>query len=105
MGALVALTFYLPVCASEYGVASWYSTGSRTASGTPFRPDGISCAHKTLKFGTKIRVTDLHTKHSIVCVVNDRGPFVRGRIVDLSRGAAKLLGMHGIAIVKLETML
>lgn len=94
------------VALAETGVASWYQYGSRTANGERFRPDGISCAHRRHKFGTLLRVTDLRTGRSIVCRCNDRGPFVRGRIIDLSRGAARRLGIlvRGTARVRVTVL-
>jgi rare lipoprotein A len=90
-------------------MASWYGLeeeGRATASGEPMDPERFTAAHKTLPFGTLIRVTDLDTDRSVMVVVNDRGPFVDGRIVDLSYGAAKALGMarRGVAPVRLEVM-
>lgn len=81
------------------GKASWYSEGKRTATGARYNPDGVSCAHRDYPFGTLLEVTDLRTRRSITCPVNDRGPFIRGRIVDLSRGAARQLGMIQAGIV------
>lgn len=97
----VALTISLAApAAAQSGKASWYSMGHRTASGERYRPDGVSCAHRTFKFGTRLRVTDLATGRSITCRVNDRGPFISGRIVDLSRGAARLLGITGRGVAR-----
>lgn len=66
---------------------SYYATGSTTASGESFDPDGLTAAHKTWKFGTKVRVTNLANGKSVVVRVNDRGPYVSGRCIDLARGA------------------
>lgn len=89
---------------SETGMASWYGSesGSKTAMGTRFWPEGVSAAHKTLPLPSKVRVTNLHNGRSIVLVVNDRGPFKRNRIIDLSRGAARKLGLRGLARVKVD---
>lgn len=76
-------------------VASWYSSGRRTASGQHFNPNGFSVAHRTLPFGTKIHLTNPRTGKSIVAIVNDRGPFVRGRGLDVSKGGARALGFIG----------
>lgn len=81
------------------GKASYYWQGQRTANGEAFKPDGISCAHKTLPFNTRIRVTNLNNGKSVVCRVNDRGPFIAGRVVDLSRGAARVVNMTGAGVV------
>jgi rare lipoprotein A len=89
---------------AQTGKASWYSSGYRTANGERFRPDAVTCAHRSYPFGTSLRITDLSTGRSISCRVTDRGPFVRGRIVDLSRGAARLLNIvsRGTAPVHIE---
>jgi rare lipoprotein A len=89
---------------SEIGIASWYGSesGSKTAMGTRFLPDGISAAHKTLPLPSKVRVTNLHNGRSVVVVVNDRGPFKKNRIIDLSQGAARKIGMNGLAKVKVD---
>ena len=83
------------------GIASYYWQGTRTANGERYYPDRVSCAHRTAPFGSYLRVTNAKTGRSITCRVNDRGPFVKGRIVDLSRGAAKQLGIinRGLARV------
>lgn len=89
---------------SESGIASWYGSesGNRTAMGTPFKPHGLTAAHKTLPLPCKVRVTNLHNGRSIVVLVNDRGPFKRHRLIDLSHGAAKKIGINGLARVKIE---
>ncbi|NOT13057.1 MAG: septal ring lytic transglycosylase RlpA family protein [Methylococcaceae bacterium] len=89
---------------SEYGIASWYGSesGNRTAMGSRFRPNGLTAAHKTLPLPTKVRVTNLRNGRSVDVLVNDRGPFKKGRVIDLSHGAAKQIGLHGVAKVKIE---
>lgn len=89
---------------SEVCVASWYGaeSGNKTASGERFRPEGVSCAHKTRPLGSTVTVTSLATGRSISCRINDRGPFIRGRCIDLSHGAARSLGMGGLARVRVE---
>ena len=82
------------------GLASFYSTGKVTANGERYNPSGISCAHRHLPFGTQLRVTDTRTGKSISCRVNDRGPYIKGRIVDLSYGAAQELGITGRGVAK-----
>jgi rare lipoprotein A len=90
---------------AECGVASVYWEGSRTASGERFKPDGISAAHKTLPFGAMVVVRNQKTGAAIRVRINDRGPFVRGRIIDLSRGAARAFGMGaGLASVCIEVV-
>jgi rare lipoprotein A len=88
------------------GVASFYSSGSRTASGEAFNPNELTAAHRTLPFGTKLRVTNVATGQSVTVRVNDRGPFVPGRVVDVSHSAAESLGMtgKGVAKVKLDVV-
>lgn len=93
----------------ETGVASWYGpgfAGRPTASGEPFRPGRRTCAHPDLPFGTVLRVERLDTGARVRVVVNDRGPFVHGRVVDLSRRAARRLGMidDGLARVELTVV-
>lgn len=83
---------------TETGVASWYGEpfhGRTTASGERYDMEELTCAHKTLPFGTYVRVENLDNGRSITLKVNDRGPFVDGRIVDVSRKAARELGMMG----------
>jgi len=92
---------------TQVGKASFYSkraTGTRTASGERLHHDSMTCAHRTYPFGTLLNVTHLGNGRSVVVRVNDRGPFVRGRIIDLSHGAARELGMirQGIADVLVE---
>ena len=76
----------------EVGIASWYGPGfdgNYTANGEIYDMEGVSAAHKTLPFGTIVRVVDLESDNSIIVRINDRGPFVDGRIIDLSKGAAR----------------
>jgi len=86
----------------EYGVASWYEIGRRTANGERFNPDSLTAAHRKLPFGTRVRVVEPRKGRSVVVRINDRGPFVRNRILDLSRGAARALGLTGIASVTIH---
>ena len=91
----------------QTGIASFYAkraTGSRTANGERLHHDSLTCAHRTHPFGTRLKVTDLATDQTVVVRVNDRGPFVRGRIIDLSWGAARALGIlaKGLAKVTIE---
>jgi rare lipoprotein A len=74
------------------GRASWYALHSRTASGERMNPAAMTAAHRTLPFGTRIKVTNRNNGKSVVVRINDRGPFVKGRVLDLSRGAARQLG-------------
>jgi rare lipoprotein A (peptidoglycan hydrolase) len=86
------------------GTASWYHEGSQTANGERYRPDGISAAHKTLPFGTRVLVRNQRTGRTVTVRINDRGPFIKGRIIDLSRGAKRVLGMDGLASVCLTVL-
>ena len=105
---LTALILSLSAWAqTQTGKASYYSkkwTGRRTASGERVHHDSLTCAHKTYPFGTLLRVTNQRNGLQVVVRVNDRGPFGRGRIVDLSWGAAKAIGMlaAGVASVTVE---
>ncbi|MDZ5448971.1 septal ring lytic transglycosylase RlpA family protein [Labrys sp. ZIDIC5] len=93
-----------PAFGGQTGIASWYGreSGRRTANGERFPTSERTCAHRSARFGSHLRVTVLATAHSVVCRVNDRGPFIRGRIVDLSPAAARAIGMSGLAVVRIE---
>lgn len=81
------------------GTASFYNQPGKVASGGNYHPYQYTCAHRTLPFGTKLRVTDRKTKRSVVVTVNDRGPFVGGRNLDLSLAAARALGMTARGLI------
>ena len=86
------------------GKASFYAySGGKTASGAPYRPRGLTAAHRTLPFGTRLKVTDLKSGRHVQVTVTDRGPFVRGRVLDLSRGAAQALGMVNRGVIQVRT--
>ena len=89
---------------AESGVASVYSTesGSHTATGARLDPGGMTAAHRTLPFGSRVRVTNPRNGKSVVVTINDRGPFVRGRIIDLTPAAAHVLGFCCVGQVTLE---
>jgi rare lipoprotein A len=88
---------------AESGVASIYAySGEKTANGERANPRGLTAAHKTLPFGTKVRVTNKRNGKSVVVRINDRGPFVRGRVIDLTPAGAQALGFSGLAPVTLE---
>ena len=94
---------------AEVGMASFYGRrfqGRRTASGDRYDMRALTCAHRTAPFGARLRVTDLETGKSVVVRVNDRGPYAKGRVVDLSLAAAKELGMvhRGVARVRVERL-
>jgi rare lipoprotein A len=94
-----------PVSAyAESGGASWYGSGYRTANGERFNPNGMTAAHRSLPFGTRVRVENHRTGRSVIVRINDRGPFVRGRIIDLSRGSARALGVSGTSYVSLHVL-
>jgi rare lipoprotein A len=107
---LAATLFFTTSCArkiTEAGKASYYADkfqGRKTASGEVFRQQRMTAAHRTLPFGTKVKVTNLANGRTIKVKVNDRGPFVAGRIIDLSRKGAGKLGMvnAGVANVKIS---
>ncbi|MGA2057835.1 MAG: septal ring lytic transglycosylase RlpA family protein [Bradyrhizobium sp.] len=88
------------------GVASFYTEGQQTASGEKFDTNDLTAAHPTLPFGTRLRVTNVATGRSVTVRVNDRGPYIPGRIVDVSHSAANALGMveSGVAKVKLDVV-
>lgn len=91
----------------QVGMASWYGRyfqGKKTANGESYDMNGLTCAHRSLPLGSWIRVTNLKNRKSVFVRVNDRGPVPENRIIDLSYGAAKAVGINGIAKVKLETL-
>jgi rare lipoprotein A len=95
-----------PARHSSYGLVSYYSYGGQTASGEQFDPGKMTAAHRTLPFGTRLQVTNLDSGRSVVVRINDRGPFIKGRVVDVSYEAAKKLELldSGIAKVKVEVI-
>ncbi len=94
----------VPMTASaQSGIASVYS-GGRTASGGRASPTALTAAHRTLPFGTLVRVTNERSGRSVVVRINDRGPFVRGRIIDLTPAGAHALGFSGLARVRLTVV-
>ncbi len=104
---IVALCLHCPtLCAQQIGIASYYAktVKSKMANGERYHKDSMICAHRTHPFGTLLKVTHLKNQKSVVVRVTDRGPFGRGRIVDLSYGAAEKLDMirAGLAKVKVE---
>lgn len=101
-----AITAAAPLAAAKTVVASYYYHGHTTANGERFNPDGLTAAHKTLPFNTKVKVTNITNGKSVVVRINDRGPFSPGREIDLSRGAARRIDMikQGVAEVSMEQM-
>jgi rare lipoprotein A len=112
--ALIALTisigqfspFHLTdtLAQTRTGLASVYSTesGSRTASGQKLNPTALTAAHRSLPLGSKVTVTNKSNGRSVVVTINDRGPFVRGRVIDVSPAAARALGFSGLTPVSLR---
>ncbi len=101
---LVISTIAMPVVASaQTGIASIYS-GGRTANGEHARASGLTAAHRTLPFGPMVRVTNQRSGRSVVVRINDRGPFIRGRVIDLMPAAAHALGFSGLAPVTLAVV-
>jgi rare lipoprotein A len=96
------------VTSSQTGMASYYGSesGSQTASGARFNPRAMTAAHRSLPFGTKVRVTNKRNGKSVIVTINDRGPFIRGRIIDLSTSAAGVIDMRsaGVAPVLVERL-
>ena len=94
-----------PAAAGETGIASVYSheSGSGTASGQKLNGGALTAAHRTLPFGSKVKVTNKRNGHTVVVTINDRGPFRRGRVIDVTPAAARGLGFSGLTQVTLET--
>ena len=102
---LFAIASTVQMARAESGLASVYGNEHgqwRRADGKRFIPSQIVCAHKHRKLGSVVRVVNLETGRSIMCPIRDRGPYIRGRILDLSTGAARALGVHGLAKVRVE---
>jgi rare lipoprotein A len=97
---VVMLFAVSPFAKAQSGIASVYArSGGRTASGEPIAPGALTAAHRTLPFGSFVRVTNRRNGRSVIVRINDRGPFVPGRIIDLSPAAAQALGFSGLAPV------
>src|SRR5215203_2536582 len=91
----------------QTGAASWYGPGfhgKKTANGERFNTHALTAAHKTLPFGTKVRVTNESTGKSVVVRINDRGPYAQGRVIDLSKAAADAVGILGVGTVTLAKL-
>src|SRR5271169_1371773 len=101
---LVISTIAMPVVASaQTGIASIYS-GGRTTNGEHARASGLTAAHRTLPFGTMVRVTNQRSGRSVVVRINDRGPFIRGRVIDVTPAGARAIGMDGLAPVTVSVV-
>jgi rare lipoprotein A len=90
---------------SEVGLASWYGPGfrrRRTADGERFNTNGLTAAHRSLPLGAEVKVTNLENGRSVIVRINDRGPYLRGRIIDLSAAAARALGMRADGLVRVR---
>ena len=98
--------FEAEAAGSQCGRASWYKMGHTTASGEKMNANALAAAHRSLPFGTKVRVENLANGRSVVVRINDRGPFTGGRVIDVTRGAAERLGMisSGVARVKVTVV-
>ncbi len=104
LSALVSSTIAMPTIASaQSGIASVYSEGP-TATGERVVASGMTAAHRTLPFGTMVRVTNTSNGQSVVVRINDRGPFVKGRIIDLTPGAAHAIGIAGLGSVTVDVV-
>lgn len=104
---IFALTANTANAKSMIGIASFYWQDQKTANGEQFRKHDLTAAHRTLPFGTLVRVTRLSNGKKVTVRINDRGPFVKGRIIDLSLGAANKIGLNkkaGLTKVKIEVV-
>ena len=107
-GCAIGAGIESPAAASEYdrtGKASWYGKryhGRTTASGVPYDMHAMTAAHRSLPFGTRVRVTNLANRRSVVLTINDRGPYAGRRIIDVSRRAAEILGMVTAGVVRVR---
>jgi rare lipoprotein A len=96
---------FIATTRAETGIASVYAyDGEKTASGERANPRALTAAHRTLPFGTSVKVTNKRNGRTVIVRINDRGPFVRGRVIDLTPAAAQRLGFGGLARVSLNTM-
>lgn len=104
LAALFLCLFFVTPAGADtiYCYASYYWQGQKTATGENYKPDGMTCAHKTIRFGTMLKVTNLRNGKSTTCRVNDRGPYIAMRCIDLSRGAARAVGMLEAGVVPVE---
>src|SRR5580700_2123925 len=102
---LLGSSICIPMIASaQSGIASVYSEGTHTASGERLVPSALTAAHRTLPFGTMVRVTNQSNGRSVTVRINDRGPFVKGRIIDVMPAAARALGFDGLTNVTLDVV-
>ncbi len=101
--ALCGVMFFVcaPFATAQSGIASVYCN-EKTANGEYARPDRLTAAHRSLPFGTRVRVTNKRNGRSVVVRINDRGPYIRGRVIDVTPAAARALGFSGLAAVTLS---
>lgn len=105
--ASLLITSFIDAKTPMVGVTSYYHNslhGNRTANGERYNRHSLTAAHRTLPFGTKVKVTDITTNKSVVVKINDRGPFVKGRVLDLSSAAADSLGIKKQGLAKVQIM-
>lgn len=104
--ALLLLAIAPANASSQTGKASWYKMGTKTASGERFNAHGFTAAHRTLPFGTKVLVKNLRNGKTVTVRINDRGPFIKSRIIDVSMGAAKKIGLvnQGVTRVSIQVL-
>jgi rare lipoprotein A len=99
MAIFTVMVASISQASAQSGMASYYWQPQRVACGGKFNPNAMTAAHKTLPCGTRVTVTNKRNGKSVVVTINDRGPFVRGRIIDVSLAAARQLGMTGAGVV------
>ena len=107
VGGAFSIAQATPAEAGQKGAASWYGPGfhgRKTASGERFNTHAMTAAHKTLPFGTRVRVTNEKTGRAVVVRINDRGPYAHGRIIDLSQASARAIGIGGVGKVSLSQL-
>ena len=101
--AAISFSSSLATAATQTGIASVYS-GEQTANGEYAHASALTAAHRTLPFGTMVKVTNTQTDRSVVVRINDRGPFIRGRVIDLTPAGARAIGSSGLAPVRLTVL-
>jgi len=103
LGALLTIFVCVSMASAQSGIASVYAyKGGITASGERAAPHKLTAAHRTLPFGSRVRVTNRRNGRSVVVRINDRGPFIKGRVIDLTPAGARALGFSGLAPVTLQ---